>query len=54
MSPDNVSWCKVDNISDVPSPALLLYRDLIETNVRQMITMARGPVPTLRLTSCLS
>ena len=42
MSAGNTSWYDVANIADVPSPALLIYPDRVETNVRRMIAMAGG------------
>lgn len=36
------AWFAVDNVADVPSPALLLYPDRVEENVRRMIATAGG------------
>src|SRR6185436_2117437 len=33
------SWYRVDNVSDISSPALLLYPERIEENVRRMVAM---------------
>ena len=35
-------WYKVTNIDDVPSPALLIYPDRVEENIRRMIQIAGG------------
>ncbi|MSU37040.1 MAG: D-TA family PLP-dependent enzyme [Pedosphaera sp.] len=35
-------WFRISNEGDVPSPALLLYPDRIEENLRRMITLAGG------------
>lgn len=35
-------WYKVSNIEDVPSPALLIYPDRVEENIRRMIQIAGG------------
>lgn len=42
MSSLQDTWYRVQNAADVPSPALLLYPDRIEENVRRMIRMAGG------------
>jgi D-serine deaminase-like pyridoxal phosphate-dependent protein len=39
MSPD---WYSVTNVADVPSPALLVYPDRVEENIRRMIRTAGG------------
>jgi D-serine deaminase-like pyridoxal phosphate-dependent protein len=36
-------WYKVANISDIPSPSLLIYPDRIEHNIREMIAIAGDP-----------
>jgi len=36
------SWFKIDNADDVASPALLVYPDRIEENIRRMINIAGG------------
>ena len=36
------SWFKIDNTDDVSSPALLVYPDRIEENIRRMINIAGG------------
>jgi D-serine deaminase-like pyridoxal phosphate-dependent protein len=36
------SWYTVTNVADVPSPALLIYPDRVEENIRRMIRMAGG------------
>ena len=40
-------WFHVANAGDIPSPALLVYPDRIQENIRRMIRIARG-VKTLR------
>jgi D-serine deaminase-like pyridoxal phosphate-dependent protein len=37
-----VPWYTVDNVSDIPSPALLVYPDRVERNIRHMIEIAGG------------
>ncbi|MBU4460058.1 MAG: D-TA family PLP-dependent enzyme [Verrucomicrobia bacterium] len=37
------AWFEVRNATDVPSPALLVYPDRIETNLREMMRIAGGP-----------
>ena len=41
------SWYTVGNIADVPSPALLVYPDRVEGNIRRMVQIA-GAVDRLR------
>src|SRR6476469_5536886 len=36
------SWFKIDNADDVASPALLVYPDRVEENIRRMISVAGG------------
>jgi D-serine deaminase-like pyridoxal phosphate-dependent protein len=36
-------WFEFSNVRDVDSPALLLYPDRVEENVRRMISLAGGP-----------
>ena len=33
-------WYLVENVDDIPSPALLIYRARVEANVREMVTIA--------------
>lgn len=33
-------WYRLDNVQDVPSPALLIYPDRVESNIRKMISVA--------------
>ena len=35
------SWFKVQNLNDVPSPALLVYADRAEENIRRMVSIVR-------------
>ncbi|MEW6303559.1 MAG: D-TA family PLP-dependent enzyme [Verrucomicrobiota bacterium] len=37
-----MSWHLIKNVNDVPSPALLVYPDRIQENVRRMIAMTGG------------
>src|ERR687892_664360 len=41
------SWYTVDNVADIPSPAVLVYPDRVEENIRRMIRIA-GDVERLR------
>src|SRR6266508_4267025 len=36
------SWFQIDNVDDVASPALLVYPDRVEENIRRMISVAGG------------
>jgi len=36
------AWYSVDNVAEVPSPALLIYPDRVEENLRRMIVQAGG------------
>ena len=38
----NDSWYKLENVSEVSSPSLLVYPDRIEENIRRMVKIARG------------
>ena len=35
-------WYTVENVDDIPSPALLVYPDRVERNIRRMIEIAGG------------
>jgi len=37
-----VPWYTVENVDDIPSPALLVYPDRVERNIRRMIEIAGG------------
>lgn len=39
----NESWYEISNVAEVDSPALLIYPDRAEENVRRMIAIAGGP-----------
>jgi D-serine deaminase-like pyridoxal phosphate-dependent protein len=41
-SKDAIRWFEVSNAANVPSPALLVYPDRVEENIRRMIAMAGG------------
>jgi len=40
MTVAHESWWRIDNADDVPSPALLIYPDRAEANIRRMVEMA--------------
>ncbi len=40
---DAPAWMTVANADEIPSPALLLYRDRIEANLASMVRIAGGP-----------
>ena len=35
-------WYTVDNVAEIPSPALLIFPDRVEENIRRMIRLAGG------------
>ncbi len=37
------TWYEISNAADIPSPALLIYPDRIEENLRRMVAVAGGP-----------
>ena len=37
------SWAAIDNIDAVPSPALLIFQERVEQNIRKMVSMAGSP-----------
>jgi D-threonine aldolase len=39
----SAEWWRVENADEIPSPALLLYPDRAEENIRRMVTMAGAP-----------
>lgn len=39
----NPSWYSVRNVADIPSPALLIFRDRVEQNLRRMIAIVGDP-----------
>src|SRR5258707_5463300 len=41
-------WYEIENVDDVPSPALLIYRDRALENIRRMIRVVGGDVSRLR------
>lgn len=44
MTPDPApAWFHIDNEAEIPSPALLLYKDRIEHNLALMLKIAGGP-----------
>ena len=42
MKRDDNHWYRIDNIDNVPSPALLVFPDRIESNIKKMIEIAGG------------
>src|SRR5688572_22791276 len=42
MSTQEKTWYSVSNVATVDSPALLIYPDRVEENVRRMIALAGG------------
>lgn len=43
MSTPAANWCRIANAGEVASPALLVFPDRIETNIRRMLAIAGGP-----------
>ncbi len=41
-------WFEVTNITEIPSPSLLVYRDRLEENIRRMVAMVQGDTTRLR------
>jgi D-serine deaminase-like pyridoxal phosphate-dependent protein len=41
---DPMPWYLLENSAEIPSPALLLHRDRIEANLRQMVAIAGDPL----------
>jgi D-serine deaminase-like pyridoxal phosphate-dependent protein len=39
----DAAWYEVRDVATIPSPALLLYRDRVEKNLKQMVSLAGGP-----------
>jgi D-serine deaminase-like pyridoxal phosphate-dependent protein len=48
MNDERNSWCKVENIAEVASPALLVYPDRVEENLKRMIRLTAGGAQRLR------
>src|SRR5690349_4541707 len=42
MTDPALAWYSVTNVDEVPSPALLIYPDRVEENIRRMIQIAGG------------
>ena len=38
-----MNWFEVTNVAEIPSPALLLFRERIEANLAEMLRIAGGP-----------
>ena len=43
-----MNWFEISNLSEVPSPSLLIYADRVEENIRRMIAMVGGDASRLR------
>ena len=43
MTSNADKWYEVSNEDEINSPALLVYPDRIESNIRKMIEIAGGP-----------
>lgn len=39
----DTTWCEVANVADIDTPALLIFPDRVEENLRRMIALAGGP-----------
>jgi len=46
--PQTPEWYAVENVGEVPSPALLVFPDRVEANIRRMVEIAGGDVSRLR------
>jgi D-serine deaminase-like pyridoxal phosphate-dependent protein len=46
-APESPRWYEIANVAEIPSPALLVYLDRVDDNIRDMIGIA-GPVERLR------
>ena len=38
-----MNWFEITNVDEVPSPALLIFRERVEANLREMLRLAGGP-----------
>ena len=45
--PDSSRWYEIANVAEIPSPALLVYLDRVDDNIRDMVAVA-GSVDRLR------
>ncbi len=43
MSESVSQWFEFKEVADVPSPALLVYRDRVRENIRRMLSISGGP-----------
>jgi D-serine deaminase-like pyridoxal phosphate-dependent protein len=43
MDSKATDWCRVENVHEIESPALLVYPERIEENIRRMIRLAGAP-----------
>lgn len=43
-----MNWFEISNLSEVPSPSLLIYADRVEENIRRMVAMVGGDASRLR------
>ena len=37
------AWFEIEDVAQIPSPALLVYRDRVEENLRRMLAISQGP-----------
>src|SRR5512133_3764777 len=37
-----IPWYKISNVEEIPSPALIIYPERVESNIRRMIEIAGG------------
>src|SRR5262245_32843444 len=40
---DSSGWLWLNDVTDLPSPSLLVYRERVEDNLKRMVLMAEGP-----------
>ena len=38
-----MEWFEISNAGEIPSPALLIYKERVQTNIRSMLQMAKAP-----------
>ena len=47
MSPANQPWYQIMNVEEIPSPALLLFPDRVQSNIQGMLDMVDGDTKRL-------
>ena len=47
MSPANQPWYQIMNVEEIPSPALLLFPDRVQSNIQGMLDMVDGDTERL-------